>query len=94
MSTNRFANLPNSNYWAEYKHTSEGTLIERAKEITLRQALDYEIRSSWWASFISGAFGQHLAGKYFSNKVSRKHRRYLKSKENEKKVLEILSQLK
>lgn len=94
MSTDRFANMPNSNYWGEYKHTSEGTLIERANEITLRQALDYEIRSSWWALFISGAFGQHLAGKYFSNKVSRKYKRYLQSKQDEKEVLKILSEFK
>lgn len=42
--------------------------------------LDYEIRSSWWASLISWEWGQNLAGKYFAWKAIRKYTRYKKSK--------------
>jgi hypothetical protein len=42
--------------------------------------LDYEIRSSWWASCIFWNWGQKLSGKYFSWKTSRKYARYKESK--------------
>jgi hypothetical protein len=34
--------------------------------------LDYEIRSSWWASWIGWNWGQELSGSYFAWKVKRK----------------------
>jgi len=49
------------------------------------EALDYELRSSWWASFIFWSKGQELAGSYFAWKVKRKMKRYLYSKETERK---------
>jgi hypothetical protein len=42
--------------------------------------LDYEIRSSWWASLISWDWGQKLSGKYYAWKTSRKYARYKQSK--------------
>lgn len=40
------------------------------------EALDYEIRASWWASHISNRFLQNYIGLYFAWKVARKFRRY------------------
>lgn len=48
--------------------------------------LDYEIRSSWWASWISWDFGQELSGKYFAWKTSRKYARYKQSKMWERRI--------
>lgn len=45
-------------------------------EITARQALDYEVRASWWAGWIGFEWGQTLASRYFAWKVNRKFRRY------------------
>lgn len=41
--------------------------------------LDYEIRSSLWACYVSNDYLQKLAVKYFSWKVKKKHKRYLRS---------------
>jgi NTP pyrophosphatase (non-canonical NTP hydrolase) len=41
--------------------------------------LQYEIRSSWWASYISNPYLQDLSGKYFAWKVIRKYKRYTES---------------
>lgn len=43
------------------------------KEIDI---LYYEVRASWWASFIWFKWGQVLTGKYFAAKVRRKYARY------------------
>ncbi len=48
--------------------------------------LDYEIRSSWWASWIGWNWGQELAGKYFAWKVKRKYARYNQSKAWEQRI--------
>jgi hypothetical protein len=45
--------------------------------ITIRDALDYEIRSSWWACWISNDILQTVSGKYFAWKVNRKYMRYV-----------------
>ena len=47
--------------------------------IKLDDILDYEIRSSKWASCVSNAFLQKLAGKFFVWKSLRKYKRYKKS---------------
>jgi len=47
--------------------------------LKLSDALDYEIRSNWIASFIWFGWGQELLGRYFAWKVKRKHKRYKKS---------------
>ncbi len=56
-----------------------------------KKALDYEIRSSWWASFIFWDWGQDLSARYFAWKVNRKMRRYRSNKEMEQRVLNHLN---
>lgn len=60
------------------KPTREEILKEPAgaKIIPVRDILNYEVRSSWWASWIGWSWGQDLASKYFAWNVRRKHRRY------------------
>ena len=48
--------------------------------------LDYEIRSSWWASWIGWSWGQELSGRYFAWKVKRKYARYKQSKVWEQRI--------
>lgn len=63
--------------------------METEKNLTdspLRFFLDYEIRSTWWASWIGWNWGQEISGRYFAWKVKRKYGRYLLSKEMEKRV--------
>ena len=52
-------------------------------KITMMQALDYEVKSSWWSGLIFWNWGRDLAGTYFANKVKRKYRRYTKSVEHQ-----------
>ena len=42
--------------------------------------MDYEVSSSWWASFMFWKWGQDLAGSYYAWKVRRKYGRYIKVK--------------
>lgn len=56
------------------------------QEINISDFLDYEIRSSWWASWIGCEWGQRLAGKYFAWKVKRKYVRYKESKEWQRRI--------
>lgn len=45
--------------------------------ITLKDALDYEIRASaWWTSFVFWDWGQNCAASYFLWKAKRKFARY------------------
>lgn len=44
--------------------------------ISIDDAIDYEIKASWWASWIGWEWGQTLAGKYFAWKVQCKYARY------------------
>ena len=48
--------------------------------------LDYEIRSSWWASWIGWNWGRELSGKYFAWKTRRKYARYKQSKMWEQRI--------
>lgn len=41
--------------------------------------LNYEVRSSWWACYISWEWAQKLSSSYFAWKVSRKYARYKES---------------
>lgn len=43
---------------------------------TIKLLLDYEIASSWWASWISNPWLQELTARYFAWKVGRKYRRF------------------
>ena len=45
--------------------------------ISRNQVLDYEVQSSWWASWVWWSWGRNLAGSYFAWKVKRKYGRYL-----------------
>jgi hypothetical protein len=60
--------------------------IKRQPVIDILQATDYEIRSSWWAQWLSWHWAQNLAGSYFAWKVKRKHGRYYRSKSEEYRV--------
>ena len=52
--------------------------------------VDYEVRSSWWASLISWDWAQELSSLYFAWKVKRKYNRYKKSKRIEKLLKESI----
>ncbi len=53
---------------------------------SLHVFIEYEIRSSWWASWIGWDWGQELSGKYFAWKTSRKYARYKQSKALEQRI--------
>lgn len=44
--------------------------------LTFREVLEYEVKSSWWAGYISWPWLQALAGWYYGRKVRRKYDRY------------------
>jgi len=46
-------------------------------EISLRQALDYEIKSSRWLGFVSCGFIQDIIASHMARKTIAKHMRYL-----------------
>ena len=50
------------------------------------EILNYEVRSSWWAPWISWAPLQEISGRYFAWKVRRKYRRYLYRIKSEQEV--------
>jgi len=58
--------------------------------INQTQALLYEIRSSWWASWVSNPFLQDLAGRYFAWKVQRKFGRYQQMIATEERLRSLL----
>lgn len=60
------------------------------KDKNILDFLDYEIRSSWWASWIGWDWGQELSGKYFAWKVKRKYARYKHSKMIQMKLTKIV----
>ena len=61
--------------------------------MTIRDFLDYEIRSSWWASFIWWNWGRNLAGMWFAWKTKRKYSRYIDSR-LDKAMAELMRQCK
>lgn len=52
--------------------------------ITHKQALEYEMRSSFWAGFMFCNFLQEIAARYFVWKVTSKMKRYIYSKHKTK----------
>lgn len=46
------------------------------EKITMKQALEYEVGSSWWARDAYGEFIRTIAAYYFAWLVARKYRRY------------------
>ena len=49
------------------------------KQITISQAIRYEIASSWWAWLVPTQKLQNLAAKYFTWKTRRKYKAYMRS---------------
>ena len=47
------------------------------EQITIQQALEYEVNSSPWAWMVWWKWGSDMASSYYAWKVRRKHRRYL-----------------
>lgn len=47
-----------------------------SEKLTIKQCLDYEVRTHWLASWIWFEWGQRLMGSYIAGKVSRKYKRY------------------
>lgn len=47
--------------------------------VTIKQALEYEIRSSWWARHIGNRWLQKKVGNYMYRKTLRKYKRYAES---------------
>jgi len=54
--------------------------------LPIKVFLEYEIRSSRWASFVSWNWMQELAGRYFAWKASKKYVRYQRSKMREQRI--------
>lgn len=52
----------------------------------IKSVLDYELRASWWASWISNTHLQDLVARYFAWKVKRKFSRYQDSKQWEERL--------
>lgn len=48
-------------------------------KVTLLDIVDYEVRASWWACYVSYPPLQTLAGKYFAWKAKRKFKRWQES---------------
>jgi hypothetical protein len=60
--------------------------IESMKTLSVKEILDYEVRSHWLASRIGFSWGQDLIARHLANKVRRKHRRYLHSLETQEYI--------
>lgn len=56
-------------------------LRDHLRLLTVREILDYEVRASWWAGWLSWGPLVRLAAAWFSWKVRRKARRYRLSKD-------------
>ena len=54
--------------------------------LSQKDVLDYEVRSSPIAGFISWDFAQRLLGKFYASRVRRKYKRYYDSKKVEKRM--------
>lgn len=56
-------------------------------------ALDYEIRSSWWASKLDWTNAQCWAGRYYAWKVNRKWARYQQNIESTNEMQELRNEM-
>ena len=70
--------------WTKLEYGNDATSV--IPDGSLSVFVDYEIRSSWWASWIGWNWGQELAAKYFAWKTSRKYARYKQSKMWEQRI--------
>lgn len=60
----------------EHTQFSDNKTETPIEMLDVRQVLDYEVRSSWWACSINNNWLQNMVGKYFAYKVRRKYKRY------------------
>lgn len=51
-------------------------------KLSLRDLLEYEVKSSWWSSWLSSKVMQEAAARYFAWKVNRKYARFLAATKN------------
>ena len=81
-------------FWSGVKnHYANGTPLPPPPEyanIPMSVFLDYELRSSLWASWIGWDWAQNISAKYFVWKVLRKYARYKKSKYIEQSIKQNL----
>ena len=54
--------------------------------ISIRQALDYDVRGHWLSSWVGFEWGRGLLGRYLAWKVTRKYKRYTWSKNMQLKL--------
>jgi hypothetical protein len=64
---------------------------QQTPEITMRQALDYEVRASGWAQYISWPWLQELSSSYFAWRVRRRYGRYTASVAMTKRITKTLA---
>jgi hypothetical protein len=57
-------------------------------DLTIHQIMDYELRASWWASWIGWGWLQNLASFWFAWKVRRKFSRYKLSRNGYRSIKE------
>jgi hypothetical protein len=50
--------------------------MDEKEKSQLCMFIDYEVISSWWASWIWWDWGQEISGKYFLWKAKRKYAKY------------------
>jgi len=56
---------------------------------SMRKILDYEIKSSWWSSWVGIAWMQSLAGWYFAWKTKRKYKMFEYSLQRSRRIRRI-----
>ncbi len=60
--------------------------------ITIQEACEWEIASSWWTQYIWWESGQAACGKYFAWKTKRKYKHYYWSRSIKNKWLKQQSE--
>jgi hypothetical protein len=60
--------------------------------ITIHQAVEYELCSSWWASWISNPSLQELSALYFVWKAKRKFRIYERAMKRQQYLINLATQ--
>ena len=55
-------------------------------DMTIKQALEYEIYGTWWTPYVPWVWAQQLAGNHFARRAKRRHKRYLKHLQLKAKV--------
>ena len=74
----------------EYREDCNDLKIFDSMNFPIKIFLDYEIRSSWFAEYISWKWLQEISARYFAWKTSRKYERYVFANEREQRILNNL----